>query len=73
MKNNTHVDKVVLSGILNLSKCNAFSGINNFFDYGVASPGEYEKFFGFTQKEVDGLLNNNISECKEDLKNQIKN
>ena len=73
LKNNIYVDKAVLSGILNITKCNAFPGINNFGDRGVASPGRYEKFFGFTQEEVDGLLNNNISECKEDLKKQIKN
>ncbi|MCF8367100.1 MAG: ATP-binding protein [Bacteroidales bacterium] len=55
LKGNQHLQKGILTGILRVSKESMFSDLNNVKVYSVLSE-KYNTWFGFTQGEVDKLL-----------------
>ena len=55
LKDNPHLAKGVLTGILRIAKESVFSGLNNPSVYSLLRP-EHADSFGFTQTEVDALL-----------------
>ncbi len=55
LKGNEHLQKGILTGILRVSKESMFSDLNNVEVYSVLNK-NYNQFFGFTQREVDELL-----------------
>ena len=55
LKDNNYLHKSVITGILRVAKEDIFSGLNNLGTYGVMDKG-FSKHFGFTQEEVDALL-----------------
>ena len=59
MKNNKHVKKAIMTGILRIAKADFFSGLNNFKEYGILDD-EYAEFFRFTEEEVNKLLDENL-------------
>jgi len=63
-KDNEHLFKGLMTGILRISLLNLFSGNNNVPVYSVLKP-EYASYFGFTEKEVLELL------VKTGLKNKF--
>ncbi|QTA80132.1 AAA ATPase-like domain-containing protein [Desulfonema limicola] len=56
LKDNTHLYKGVLTGILRVAKESVFSGLNNLDVYTILDE-RFNSYFGFTQKETAGLLN----------------
>jgi hypothetical protein len=56
LKDNTHLNKAVLTGILRISKESLFSGLNNIKVYSLLNT-HYSNYFGFTEKDVEQLLN----------------
>lgn len=68
LKDNPHLFKAVLTGILRISRESLFSGLNNLKVYSVLHP-QFGSFFGFTETEVAELLDkaqlqNKASELK---------
>lgn len=57
LKDNAHLEKAVLTGILRVSKESIFSGLNNLKVYSLLHT-RYGEFFGFTEEEVTYLLQN---------------
>jgi len=55
LKNSPYLEKSIITGILRLTKAELFSGLNNFSEYGVTT-NKFSEYFGFTEKEVDHLL-----------------
>lgn len=55
LKDNSHLFKGVLSGVLRIAKESLFSGLNNLSVYGVTRS-EFGTSFGFTASEVESLL-----------------
>ena len=55
LKNNPHLDKGLVTGILRIAKANIFSGLNNLGEYSMGDV-EFSGLYGFTQKEVDELV-----------------
>ncbi len=55
LKDNTHLHKAVLTGILRISKESLFSGLNNIKVYSLLSE-RYAEYFGFTESEVLEIL-----------------
>lgn len=55
LKDNTHLSKAILTGILRISKESLFSGLNNIKVYSLLN-GNYSNYFGFTEAEVGQLL-----------------
>ena len=47
---------VYLTGILPIKKENSESALNNFRDFNMLSPGKYEEYFGFTDEEIQTLV-----------------
>ena len=54
-KDNPHLHRGVITGIVRVAKEDIFSGLNNLGTYGVLDEG-FSEHFGFTQAEVDALL-----------------
>lgn len=54
-KDNDHLFKGVLTGILRVAKDSIFTGLNNLDVQSLLSP-RYAPYFGFTEPEVEGLL-----------------
>ena len=46
---------VYMTGILPIKRYNTESALNNFREYSMLTPGKMEKFFGFTESEVEVL------------------
>lgn len=68
LKDNSNIQKAVLTGVMRVSKESIFSGLNNLLVYGVNSK-RYNNKFGFEQKEVEALLNDyNIMYTINDIK-----
>jgi hypothetical protein len=62
-KDNPSVEKVIITGILRVSKESLFSGVNNIKVYSTFNT-EYSEHFGFTEAEVEGLLEKaNLKHC----------
>jgi hypothetical protein len=55
-KDNEYLQKGVITGILRIAKENLFSGLNNVEVFSLLSD-NYAQYFGFTQEEIDNLLN----------------
>ncbi len=55
LKDNSHLHKAVLTGILRVSKESLFSGLNNLKVYSLLNS-RYGEYFGFTEEEVRELL-----------------
>src|SRR6185369_13038223 len=55
LKDNSYLEKSVLTGILRIAKSNLFSGLNNLKEYNLLDE-RFTEFYGFTQKEVNELL-----------------
>lgn len=55
LKDNPHLYKAVITGILRVSKENLFSGLNHLEVYPFLHP-KYAEYFGFTESEVDALF-----------------
>ncbi len=63
LKDNRFVEKVIITGILRVSKESLFSGVNNIKVYSTFNT-EYSEHFGFTEPEVEGLLQKaNLKQC----------
>lgn len=55
LKTNAYLKFAVITGCLRISKESIFTGVNNFACYSVTGR-QFSRFFGFTQEEVNGLL-----------------
>jgi hypothetical protein len=55
LKDNSFLDRAVITGILRVSKESLFSGLNNLTVYSILDT-EYSQHFGFTESEVHNLL-----------------
>lgn len=55
LKDNEHLFKGVLTGVLRVAKESVFSGLNNLVTYSLLSP-RFSDCFGFTEPEVAALL-----------------
>ncbi|MCC0726675.1 AAA family ATPase [Clostridioides sp. ZZV14-6045] len=55
IKDNIHVKKVIMTGVLRVAKESIFSGLNNLSVYTIRDKG-YESCFGFTKQEVEKIL-----------------
>ena len=55
LKSNDYLKFAVVTGCLRIAKESIFTGVNNFAAYSVLDE-DYSQYFGFTQKELDGLL-----------------
>ncbi|GJM64196.1 AAA family ATPase [Persicobacter diffluens] len=62
-KDNEHLTKGVITGILRVAKENIFSGLNNITTYSMLNH-QFSDKFGLTQAEVDQLLTD--ADCSED-------
>lgn len=64
LKDNPHLFKGVLTGVLRLAKDSVLTGLNNLDVYSVLRP-EYARWFGFTESEVSAMLSE--AGCLESL------
>ena len=55
LKTNPYLEKGVITGIFRISKESLFSGINNLKVYSMLN-NQFGEYFGFTESEVDALL-----------------
>jgi hypothetical protein len=55
LKTNSYLEKAVITGILRVAKESLFSGLNNLEVYTLTNS-EYGQYFGFTEEEVEDLL-----------------
>jgi hypothetical protein len=55
LKDNPHLFKGVLTGVLRVAKESIFSGLNNLSMYSILRP-EFATWFGFTEEEAQALL-----------------
>lgn len=69
LKDNTHLNKAILTGILRISKESLFSGLNNIKVYSLLNK-HYSNYFGFTEIEVGQLLNK--SKLKANIESVIE-
>ncbi len=68
LKTNDSLRFAVLTGCLRISKESIFTGLNNFACFSVSDP-EFADKFGFTEQEVDGLLESaGLARKKAELK-----
>ncbi len=56
LKNNDHLEKAVLTGILCLAQQSIFSDLNHFTCYSVIDAGDFADKFGFTEEETQQAL-----------------
>jgi len=62
-KDNPHLEFAVITGCLRISKESIFTGLNNLDVVSILSD-RYDEHFGFTQDEMDSLLEYYNQECK---------
>ena len=55
LKNNEHLGKAVITGVLQMAKEGMFSGVNNLYVSSVFSDDKFSDCFGLTEAEVSGL------------------
>ena len=68
LKDNTSLKLAVLTGCLKIAKESIFTGTNNFVSDTITSV-RFNEYFGFTQKDVNKLLEDaDALECLENLK-----
>ena len=58
-KMNKYVNKSVVTGITKIAKADIFSGMNHFIEFGLLDK-KLAYHFGFTETEVDNLLEKNL-------------
>lgn len=69
LKTNDSLERGVMTGCLRISKESIFTGLNNFNVYSVFNKSISSSCFGFTQKDIDHLLNDyEISQYKDKMK-----
>ena len=56
LKDRPYVQMTYMTGILPIAKYSSGSELNMFWEYTMASEAKYNEYFGFTQKDVDSLL-----------------
>lgn len=67
LKDNVHLQKGILTGILRVAKESIFSGLNHLEVYSILKE-PYAQYFGFTQPELDKLLQNfQLTHIREDI------
>ncbi|MFP4461636.1 MAG: AAA family ATPase [Thermotogota bacterium] len=71
LKDNSFLFKGVLTGIYRVAKESIFSGLNNLKVYTVLDE-RYSQYFGFTQEEVDKLVDSLDYDNNDALKNDLK-
>ena len=64
-KDNEHLQKGILTGILRVSLMNMFSGMNSIPAYTMLSL-EYASYFGFTEEEITEVLGKINFECNQE-------
>ncbi len=68
LKTNDALERGILTGCLRIAKESIFTGLNN-FTVRTISDKEASEYFGFTQKEIDNLLNYyNLISKRQDMK-----
>lgn len=68
LKDNSHLNKAVLTGILRISKESLFSGLNNLKVYSLLNS-RYGEYFGFTEEEISDLVEKaNLSNKLQDVR-----
>jgi hypothetical protein len=68
LKTNPYLERGVITGILRIAKESLFSGLNNLKVYSLLNS-RYSEYFGFTEVEVDALLQKSgLSGKSEDIK-----
>jgi hypothetical protein len=65
LKDNPYLEKAVITGILRISKESIFSGLNN-LKVNTMLNDQYSEYFGFTEKEVEKILDYYSLESKMD-------
>jgi hypothetical protein len=65
IKGNQRIRKVVMTGVLDLSNVGI---LDDFHVYNVGNDTRYSPYFGFTESEVDGLLDDTLDGDLEDKK-----
>lgn len=69
LKTNDSLEKGVMTGCLRISKESIFTGLNNFNVYSIFNRGKSSTCFGFTQDDINLLLNDyGISQYKDKMK-----
>lgn len=67
LKSNPHLYFAVITGCLRITKESIFTGLNNFDNISILSK-LYDEYFGFSQNDIDELLDNyNLSRKKETI------
>jgi hypothetical protein len=66
LKSNTSLEFAVVTGCLRIARESIFTGLNNFKCFGISHT-KYADKFGFTQQEVDNLLDEAALSDKKDL------
>ena len=68
-KDNSYLEKTVLTGVSRVAKESIFSGANNFDVYTVLKDNEFEEDFGITKEEVEKALKDfGVEKDKEEVK-----
>ena len=68
LKGNEYLKFAVVTGCLRIAKESIFTGTNNFVSYSVLDD-DFSEYFGFTQEEVDRMLQAaNLQEKAEDIR-----
>ncbi len=67
LKDNAHLEKGVLTGILRVAKESIFSGLNNLAVFTLLNP-RFSRWFGFTEEEVTDLVaRSNLSHMMSEI------
>ena len=67
-KDNSCLKKGVITGVLRISKESIFTGLNNISVSSITRP-EFSSYFGFTEPEVENMLNEFSVEHPDEVKN----
>jgi hypothetical protein len=67
-KDNSCLKKGVITGVLRISKESIFTGLNNILVSSITRP-EFSSYFGFTEPEVENMLNEFSVEHPDEVKN----
>ena len=67
-KDNSCLKKGVITGVLRISKESIFTGLNNISVSSIIRP-EFSSYFGFTETEVENMLNEFSVEHPDEVKN----
>jgi len=56
LKGNNNLEKGLITGVMRIAKDSFLSGLNNVKEHSMLEANRYNKFYGFSQEEVDSLL-----------------